>query len=50
VILDVLVYITEIGAEELGIPAEYPVLKGMAILELIKKIGEERACLVVWEG
>jgi hypothetical protein len=49
VILDVLVYITEIGAEELGIPVEYPMLEGTAILELTEKIGEETACLVVWE-
>lgn len=48
-ILDELVYITGIGAEELGIPVEYPVLKGMAILELTEKIREVAACLVAWE-
>jgi hypothetical protein len=49
-ILVVLVYDGEIGAEELRIPVEYSVLKGMVILELLVKRGEVTAeCLVGWE-
>lgn len=49
-ILVALVYDGEIGAEELEIPVEYPVLKGMVILELLVKIGEVKVeCLVGWE-
>lgn len=49
-VLDVWVYDGEIKAEELAILVEFPVLKGMVILELFVEIGEMTVeCPVEWE-
>lgn len=48
--LEIWFYDGEIKAEELAIPVERPVLKGMVILMLlVKKGGVTAECLVEWE-